>query len=118
MQLFLRLPTRNMPYSTEKVSISEQHAVFDARYRFLHIDVGAKGKENDSTVFKRSSFGKALEVNRLPVPGDKELPNTSCPLPHVFIGDEAFPLKTNFLKPFSRYVDLTTDKKNLQLQTV
>ncbi|XP_065564164.1 uncharacterized protein LOC136029592 [Artemia franciscana] len=86
-------------------------AVVDARYRFLYIDVGAKGKENDSTVFKRSSFGKALEVNRLPVPGDKELPNTSCPLPHVFIGDEAFPLKTNFLKPFSRYGDLTTDKK-------
>ncbi|XP_065571966.1 uncharacterized protein LOC136034610 isoform X1 [Artemia franciscana] len=86
-------------------------AVVDARYRFLYIDVGAEGKENDSTVFKRSSFGKALEVNRLPVPGDKELPNTSCPLPRVFIGDEAFPLKTNSLKPFSRYGDLTTDKK-------
>ncbi|XP_065583929.1 uncharacterized protein LOC136042942 isoform X2 [Artemia franciscana] len=86
-------------------------AVVDARYRFLYIDVGAKGKENDSTVFRRFSFGKALEVNRLPVPGDKELPNTSCPLPHIFIGDEAFPLKTNFLKPFSRYGDLTTDKK-------
>ncbi|KAK2722668.1 hypothetical protein QYM36_003001 [Artemia franciscana] len=46
-------------------------AVVDARYRFLYIDVGAKGKENDSTVFKRSSFGKALEVNRLPVPDKK-----------------------------------------------
>lgn len=42
-------------------------AAVDARYKFIYIDVGAKGKENDSTVFSRSSFGTALHNATLPI---------------------------------------------------
>ena len=48
-------------------------AVADAHYKFIYIDVGAKGKENDSTIFSRSSFGTALRNATLPVPDPSSL---------------------------------------------
>lgn len=86
-------------------------AVVDARYRFIYIDVGAKGKENDSTVFSRSGFGKALNHGRLPIPLPKALPYSDTEVPHVFVGDEAFLLKENFMRTFPRYGGLSYEQK-------
>ena len=36
------------------------------------------------------------------IPQPKALPNTDIVLPHVFLGDEAFSLHTNLLKPYPR----------------
>ncbi|XP_003738464.1 protein ANTAGONIST OF LIKE HETEROCHROMATIN PROTEIN 1-like, partial [Galendromus occidentalis] len=66
-------------------------AVVDARYNFLYIDVGTNGRVNDAGVFEKSSFNRALEEQVLDVP-----------IEGVFVADDAFPLRSNILKPFSR----------------
>lgn len=64
-------------------------AVVDADYSFISIDVGAFGKEGDSTVFKQSPFGKKLYAEQLNLPAPANLPNTiDSPQPFVLIGDE------------------------------
>lgn len=40
-------------------------AIVDAKYNFIYIDVGAFGKESDSTVFERSNLYEKLENNDL-----------------------------------------------------
>lgn len=76
-------------------------AVADANYCFTSIDVGAYGREGDSQIFKRSNFGKRLANNTLCLPDDKALPNgTADCVPHVFVGDEAFGLHHNLMRPY------------------
>lgn len=84
-------------------------AVVDSDYRFLAIDVGAYGKDSDSNIFNNWTFAKMLKQNQLNIPGLTELPNAEgVKLPHVFLGDEAFSLNTNFMRPYPRS-SLTTN---------
>ena len=66
-------------------------AVADANSNFLYIDVGTNGRVNDAQIFSKSAFNVALQRNHLNVPERG-----------IFIGDVAFPLRTNLLKPFAR----------------
>lgn len=77
-------------------------AVVDARYRFRMIDVGAYGKSSDGGVLAASHFGQALRQATLNIPEDVSLPGAEHlgPMPHVFVGDEAFPLRKNMMRPF------------------
>lgn len=75
-------------------------ALVDANYKFIAVDVGAYGKNSDGGIFANSSFGKALEKNKLNVPKDRNLPGTQSPAPFVIVGDEAFPLKPYLLRPY------------------
>lgn len=76
-------------------------AVVDADYSFISIDVGAYSKEGDSTIFKNCLFGKKLHSEQLNLPAPVVLPNTdSFPQPFVVIGDEAFGLQKNLLRPY------------------
>lgn len=76
-------------------------AVCDAHYRFILLDIGDNGRHSDGSVFSNSSFGQAIEANSLNLPGSCPLPGTSSPsLPYVFVGDEAFPLKVNLMRPY------------------
>lgn len=76
-------------------------AVVDANLSFICIDVGAYGRESDSTVFKQCTFGKKLFAQQLNLPKPTCLPNSeSSPLPYVFLADEAFSLHTNLLRPY------------------
>jgi hypothetical protein len=61
------------------------------------------GTQEDGGVLSNSAFGKALLQSKLPFPADSALPGTTQPaLPYVIVGDEAFPLRTNMLRPFPR----------------
>ncbi|XP_017476301.1 PREDICTED: uncharacterized protein LOC108366407 [Rhagoletis zephyria] len=75
-------------------------AIVDAHYRFLYIDVGTNGRMNDASIFKKSKFCKSLQEDEL------GLPNKG-----VFIGDDAFPLTTRILKPYSRHDALSRKEK-------
>lgn len=76
-------------------------AVADANLCFVAIDVGAYGREGDSTVFRDCALGKKLYGGTLNLPEPKHLPGmTTRPQPFVMIGDEAFRLHTNLLRPF------------------
>jgi len=76
-------------------------AVVDSNLCFTAIDVGAYGKERDSSVFKNFPIGKKLYLNQLNIPVPVCLPNVNDnPQPFVFIGDEAFALHYNLLRPY------------------
>jgi len=79
-------------------------ACVDADGLFLTIDVGDYGRNSDGRVFRRSSFGLALENNTLDIPEPIVLPGweKKDKFPHYFVADEAFPLKTNIMRPFPK----------------
>jgi len=79
-------------------------ACVDADGLFLMIDVGDYGRNSDGRVFRRSSVGITLENNALDIPEPKVLPGweNKDKFPHYFVADEAFPLKTNIMRPFPK----------------
>ncbi|CAI6353500.1 unnamed protein product [Macrosiphum euphorbiae] len=65
-------------------------AVVDANLNFIYIDVGAYGREADSSVFRQSIFGKMLYSQQLQIPDPDALPLTENNIqPFVFFADEA-----------------------------
>lgn len=72
-------------------------AVVDAHYRFLLVDVGVNGRNSDAGVFAASQIATAIESN---IPPPTQPPDWNTAFPHVIVGDEAFPLKVNLMKPF------------------
>lgn len=78
-------------------------ALVDGRCKFMAVDIGAYGKEGDSGVFKNSVFGQQITSETFPnVPSPSLIPGTDILSPHVFLGDSAFTLSANLLKPFSQ----------------
>lgn len=75
-------------------------AAVDANYKFIMVDVGAPGRHSDGGIFKTCAFGKRLGHQLLDIPGPTKLPKSSRVAPHVFIGDEAFQLREDFMRPF------------------
>ncbi len=76
-------------------------AVVDARYCFQVVDVGAYGRSSDGGTLAVSAFGRALCQGSLGIPEDKPLPGAEHLglMPHVFVADEAFPLRRHMMRP-------------------
>ena len=92
-------------------------AVSDAKYKFTIIDIGDFGSHSGGGVFGNSCFGRALNENQFSLPPPSPIINVNESLPHCFVGDEAFPLKTNIMRPYPGH-KLPDDKKNFQLSLV
>ncbi|XP_057310614.1 uncharacterized protein LOC130648579 [Hydractinia symbiolongicarpus] len=70
------------------------------------------GRISDGGVYRNSYFYKALENGDLNLPDCKPLPQfpdpnwaydqNNEPIPYVFVGDDAFPLTNNCMKPFAQ----------------
>lgn len=73
-------------------------AVCDSQYKFLMIDVGASGHQNDGGILRNSSFWKYLTEGKLNIP-NSTLEN-GYHIPFYFVGDEAFPLRTDLMRPY------------------
>lgn len=92
--------------------------VADAEKKFITIEVGARGKQSDGGTFAASTLFQLLNSNTFNVPPDKELPGTTIKLPHVLIGDEAYPLKTFLMRPYpSRSLNAIRENFNNRLST-
>ncbi|XP_040208470.1 protein ALP1-like [Rana temporaria] len=77
-------------------------AIADAQYRFVAVDIGSYGRTNDSRVFKNSVMGRRIYSGEMGLPEPRAFPGTDePPMPFVFIGDEAFQMCGNLLKPYS-----------------
>jgi len=76
-------------------------ALVDAEYNFLYANIGCQGRISDGGVLRNSDLFKKLENNSLNLPAHSTLPGKSKKIPYVFLGDEAFPLTQNLMKPYS-----------------
>ncbi|XP_049880387.1 uncharacterized protein LOC126376874 [Pectinophora gossypiella] len=72
-------------------------ALVDAKYRFIYVDIGAYGKECDSTVYNNSKLNELLLKGQLPLPTPKPLPGSQTPCP---VADEGLPLTNNIMRPY------------------
>ena len=79
-------------------------ALVDHAYKFIFVDVGNYGSNSDLGIFKHSAFGLKFMSEDLAIPGRKMLPGfpQAGLLPHCIVGDEAFPLRPDLMKPFPR----------------
>lgn len=69
-------------------------------------------------IFSKSLIGRSIKNKTFDVPESKFLPSTNVLAPHVFLGDEAFPLLDTLLIPFRRdtaVIDKTKAIFNLRL---
>jgi hypothetical protein len=70
-------------------------ALVDANYRFLFVDIGRPGSNNDAKVWQECSLKAALDEGKLNLPD-------SDGVQYHFIGDDIFPLTTTLIKPYTR----------------
>ena len=76
-------------------------AVADADYRFVYVDIGAHGKNHDSTVFQNTNLWKSIESGQMKLPEPTNLPQSANKVaPFFLIGDEAFALHSHLLRPY------------------
>ncbi|KAL0882362.1 hypothetical protein ABMA27_000863 [Loxostege sticticalis] len=91
-------------------------ALANAKKEFIMIDVGANGRVSDGGVLFYTKFWELYQQGRLFLPEASTLPGTSETFPYVFIGDEAFALGTNLMKPYPQNACNSERKKfNYQL---
>lgn len=84
----------------------------DADGLFTFISVGDYGRNSDGRVVKSSGFLRALTENKLNIPPPAALTNdeNNSTFPMFFVGDEAFPLIKNIMRPYPRRT-LTNPKR-------
>ncbi|GFU62744.1 DDE Tnp4 domain-containing protein [Trichonephila clavipes] len=75
-------------------------AVVDADCKFTAVDVGSYGREGDAGIYLKSEIGQRIKNNTFNIPPPKALPGTDTVIPHVIVGDEAFALHQNLMKPY------------------
>ncbi|KAH7714377.1 nuclease HARBI1-like protein [Aphelenchoides avenae] len=76
-------------------------AVCDAKYRITYMSCGHYGHKNDASIYDRSPLRRQLDNGELNIPPPEPLPGESrTPIPYFFIGDSAFPLTLDMMKPY------------------
>lgn len=86
-------------------------AICNANYEFIMCDFGVNGRISDGGVISSTRFYRKLQNGTIKLPSPSHIKsNVNRKLPYVFVGDEAFALRSDFLKPYAQK-DLTHDKK-------
>ncbi|KAJ8938018.1 hypothetical protein NQ314_011630 [Rhamnusium bicolor] len=70
------------------------------------MDIGATGRQSDGGIFACSEIGKRLNSAQLNIPPFLRITEDRPQMPHVLVGDEAFPLVINLLQPYPRSLAL------------
>lgn len=74
-------------------------AICDARHRFIKLHIEEQGRASDGGIFRNIDFGSQL-ASDVDIPPPKPLPGCSVSLPHVIVGDKAFPFLQNLMRPY------------------
>jgi len=72
--------------------------IVNANNEFLMVDVGANGRVSDGGVFSNTLFCTMLKLKQLCIPEPDNLPESDMKM-HVLVGDDAFSLMENLMKP-------------------
>ncbi|XP_045775421.1 uncharacterized protein LOC123874228 [Maniola jurtina] len=78
-------------------------ALIDANYNFLYVDIGCQGRISDGGVLRNSTLFDMIRDGTLSLPQAIPLQGRNTPVPFYFIGDDAFPISQNIIKPFFGY---------------
>lgn len=94
--------TGSLYYNYKKFCSIVLMAVVNSNYEFIMADAGINGRISDGGVLGYTAFGKALSDKIPKIPEPATLPNSGNKLPFVLLGDDAFVLTDNFMKPYSQ----------------
>lgn len=72
-------------------------AIANAHCEFIYCDVGTNGRVSDGGVINNTLFYEQLVNNQLNIPEP-----TNFDLDYVFVGDDAFALRPDLIKPYNR----------------
>ncbi|KAM7309617.1 uncharacterized protein ISCGN_006618 [Ixodes scapularis] len=76
-------------------------AVVDANCKFIYTDVGAPGSQGDAGIWQTTPLQRALASKKIHLPELVKVASSPDKfLPPVFVGDDAFPIGKNLMKPF------------------
>ena len=73
-------------------------AMCDAHYRFLYVDIGGYGRDNDASIFSSCDLYQHIVGNSLNIPPAEDF--NGYRLPYVIVADEIFALKPWLIKPY------------------
>ena len=90
-------------------------AIADARACFIAFELGAPGSKSDGGIFNDSLLSGFCNSAGFPKPGPLGDRNTG--VPYYLMGDEAFALQENMMKPYP-HRSAIGDEKSLQLSTL
>ncbi|XP_060771613.1 uncharacterized protein LOC132882527 [Neoarius graeffei] len=85
-------------------------AVVDASYRFVYACAGTQGRVSDAGVFAHLDLREAMDTGTLNFPPTDTLPGTDAVMPYVLVGDEAYPLRPDLIKPYP-FWNLNTNQR-------
>lgn len=77
-------------------------AIANANYEFMYsyIDVGMNVRISDGGVITNTQFYEKISQGSLKIPSPEEPNLSDTVLPYVFVGDEAFSLRPDCMKPY------------------
>ena len=77
-------------------------AIANGEYEFTYVDIGAEGKCSDGGTWRKCTFHEYLynPQNPLNIPPPEQLIGINRIMPYVLVGDDAFRMTQNLLKPF------------------
>lgn len=84
-------------------------AIADANAQFIAYDLGSAGRQSDGGIFKNSRLGTICKSDNFPSPsnvGQSALP----PIPYFLLGDDAFALDENLMKPYAHRTAMGDEK--------
>ncbi|CAH1992807.1 unnamed protein product [Acanthoscelides obtectus] len=75
-------------------------AIANLNDEFIYVDIGTNGRISDGGVLRKTKFFQRFASNSVNLPSPRKPSGHLEELPYVFIGDEAFALRTDFIKPY------------------
>ena len=77
-------------------------ALVSGNYEFTFIDVGGEGHHSDGGIWRHCGLKYAIHKGTVNVPPSRILPGADVPTEYHIVGDDAFPLGPNLMKPYAK----------------